>query len=181
MGLNRCKNGHMYSARKYGDTCPYCNTNQERNNMYSNNKRLMIDDPDKTMSISGAQENVDPVTGWLVCIEGAQYGKDYKVRAGKNFIGRADNMHIQILGDNTISRINHAAIIYDSKNRSTYLLPGDSSGLAYHNGEAVYTPVELSAFSVIEIGQCKFIFIPLCGEHFEWNEGNEEANEMGDM
>ena len=83
--------------------------------------------------------------------------KDYKIHAGKNFIGRADNMHIQILGDNTISRINHAAIIYDSKNRSTYLLPGDSSGLAYLNGEAVYTPVALSAFSVIEIGQSKFI------------------------
>ena len=155
MALNRCKNGHMYSARKYGDVCPYCNTNLETSNMV-NNRRLMVDDPDKTMSINGTTESVDPVTGWLVCIEGPQYGKDYKIHAGKNFIGRADNMHIQILGDNTISRINHAAIIYDSKNRSTYLLPGDSSGLAYLNGEAVYTPVALSAFSVIEIGQSNF-------------------------
>lgn len=180
MGLNRCKNGHMYSVRKYGDTCPYCNTEQESVNRYSNNRRMMVDDPDKTMPISGAAENVEPVTGWLVCIEGAQYGKDYKIHAGKNFIGRADNMHIQILGDNAISRINHAAIIYDSKNRSSYLLPGDSSGLAYHNGEAVYTPVELRAFSVIEIGQSKFIFIPLCGEHFEWNNDGAESDEMGE-
>lgn len=172
MGLNRCKNGHMYSARKYGDTCPYCNTNLEMGSMV-NNRRLMLDDPDKTMSISGTTENVDPVTGWLVCIEGPQYGKDYKIHAGKNFIGRADNMHIQIIGDNAISRINHAAIIYDSKNRSTYLLPGDSSGLAYLNGEAVYTPMALSPFAVIEIGQSKFIFIPLCGEHFEWNSADD--------
>ena len=177
MALNRCKNGHMYSARKYGDVCPYCNTNLETSNKV-NNRRLMVDDPDKTMSINGTTESVDPVTGWLVCIEGPQYGKDYKIHAGKNFIGRADNMHIQILGDNTISRINHAAIIYDSKNRSTYLLPGDSSGLAYLNGEAVYTPVALSAFSVIEIGQSKFIFIPLCGEHFEWKDGeNSDSRE----
>ena len=177
MALNRCKNGHMYSARKYGDVCPYCNTNLETSNMV-NNRRLMVDDPDKTMSINGTTESVDPVTGWLVCIEGPQYGKDYKIHAGKNFIGRADNMHIQILGDNTISRINHAAIIYDSKNRSTYLLPGDSSGLAYLNGEAVYTPVALSAFSVIEIGQSKFIFIQRCGEHFEWKDGeNADAKE----
>ena len=48
MALNRCKNGHMYSARKYGDVCPYCNTNLETTNMV-NNRRLMVDDPDKTM------------------------------------------------------------------------------------------------------------------------------------
>lgn len=175
MALNRCKNGHMFSARKYGDTCPYCNTNLERANPL-NNKRLMIDDPDKTMPISGVVEgDVDPVTGWLVCIEGPQYGKDFKIRNGKNFIGRADNMHIQILGDNSISRINHAAIIYDSKNRATYLLPGDSSGLAYHNGEAVYTPVEMNAYSVVEIGKSKFIFIPLCGEHFEWESDDQNG------
>ena len=178
MALNRCKNGHMYSARKYGDTCPYCNTEIERVNLYSNTgRRTMIDDPDKTMPIMGTEENADPVTGWLVCIEGTQYGKDYKIHSGKNFIGRADNMHIQILGDNAISRVNHAAIIYDAKNRSTYLLPGDSSGLAYHNGEAVYTPVELQAFSVIEMRHSKFIFIPLCGEHFEWNDGSGETGE----
>ena len=54
MALNRCKNGHMYSARKYGDTCPYCNTEIERVNLYSNTgRRTMIDDPDKTMPIMG--------------------------------------------------------------------------------------------------------------------------------
>ena len=87
MALNRCKNGHMYSARKYGDVCPYCNTNLETSNMV-NNRRLMVDDPDKTMSINGTTESVNPVTGWLVCIEGPHYGKDYKIHAGKNFIGR---------------------------------------------------------------------------------------------
>ena len=46
MALNRCKNGHMYSARKYGDVCPYCNTNLETSNMV-NNRRLMVDDPDR--------------------------------------------------------------------------------------------------------------------------------------
>lgn len=177
MALNRCKNGHMFSARKYGDTCPYCNTSLEKTNALKNRK-LLIDDPDKTIPISGVESNVDPVTGWLVCIEGTQLGKDYKIRNGKNFIGRADNMHIQILGDNSISRINHAAIIYDSKNRATYLLPGDSSGLAYHNGEAVYTPVELNAYSVVEIGKSKFLFIPLCGEHFEWD--GDDAGEISE-
>ena len=25
MSLMRCPNGHMFSTRKYGTTCPYCN------------------------------------------------------------------------------------------------------------------------------------------------------------
>ena len=83
-------------------------------------------------------------------------------------------MHIEIIGDNAISRINHSAISYDGKNRLFYLLPGDSSGLAYHNKDAVYTPVELKAFSVIEMGKSTFIFIPLCGEHFSWEGGEGE-------
>ena len=70
MALNRCKNGHIYSARKYGDTCPYCNTEIERVNLYSNTgRRTMIDDPDKTMPIMGTEENADPVTRWHVLKE----------------------------------------------------------------------------------------------------------------
>ncbi|MNH47889.1 hypothetical protein D3C79_1113600 [compost metagenome] len=50
------------------------------------------------------------------------------------------------------------------------MLPGDASGLAYHNNEAVYSPVELTAYDVIQLGHSKFIFIPLCGAHFEWED-----------
>ncbi|MBQ2746009.1 MAG: FHA domain-containing protein [Lachnospiraceae bacterium] len=179
MGLNRCKNGHMYSARKYGDTCPYCNTEMDRGAMTNTAARYFVDDPDKTMPLMDVSTGgVDPVTGWLVCIEGPQYGKDFKIKAGKNFMGRADNMQIQILGDNAISRVNHAAIIYDHKNRSTFLMPGDSQGLVYLNNEAVYAPTELHQYSLIELGRSKFIFIPLCGEHFEWEDNGNQDNDV---
>ena len=52
-------------------------------------------------------EEVRPVCGWLVCIEGARVGMDYKIFKGKNFVGRGDAMDIQILGDNEINRKNH--------------------------------------------------------------------------
>ena len=48
MGLNRCVNGHMFSARKYGDTCPYCNTELDKAN--AKDRRILVDDPDKTMA-----------------------------------------------------------------------------------------------------------------------------------
>ena len=109
-----------------------------------------------------------PVCGWIVCIEGARKGKDYKVMAGKNFVGRADDMDIQILGDNKISRRNHCVIVYDAKQGQTVLLPGDSNGLVYLNDEAVYVPTGLNIYDVIELGESKFLYIPFCGEHFKW-------------
>jgi hypothetical protein len=169
MSLVRCKNGHLFSARKYGSICPYCSMEAESS---GNRDKILMDESDKVVSLLDSEEMIEPVTGWLVCIEGPRRGKDYKIRAGKNFIGRAHTMQIRIIGDNEISRVNHAVIIYDKKNRVTHLLPGDSMGLAYLNGDAVFTPAELTAFSVVEMGQSKFLFIPLCGEHFEWeNKG----------
>ena len=66
---------------------------------------------------------------------GPRRGKDYRVMAGKNFVGRADDMDIQILGDNKISRRNHCVIVYDEKQSKTVLLPGDSNGIVYLNGQ----------------------------------------------
>jgi len=129
---------------------------------------------DEDLAYMGELKVIDPVTGWLVCIEGPQMGRDYRIMAEKNFIGRAEDMHIQILGDNRIARRNHAIIAYDPVKRNTLILPGESSGLAYHNNEAVYTPTELHVYDIIQLGNSKFLFIPLCGEHFEWENLKDE-------
>jgi len=169
MSLTRCSNGHMFSTRKHGTTCPYCHISVDQ--PAKNDVRLAAvgDADDRTMPYLGETEGVSPVTGWLVCIEGPQLGQDYRIMAEKNFIGRAEDMHVRIIGDNAISRRNHAVIVYDPKKRNFYLLPGDASGLAYHNNEAVYSPVELTPYDVVQLGRSKFIFIPLCGRHFEWD------------
>ncbi|AMA73488.1 MULTISPECIES: FHA domain-containing protein [Aneurinibacillus] len=176
MSLARCKNGHMFSTRKHGSTCPYCNIVIEPVLKSENRKMVAMGEDEKTMPYLGEVEGIEPVTGWLVCIEGPQIGQDYRIMAEKNFIGRSEEMHIRIIGDNTISRRNHAVIVYDPKKRNFFLLPGDASGLAYHNNEAVYSPVELTAYDVIQLGRSKFIFIPLCGSHFEW-ESNAAGKE----
>ena len=163
--LIRCQNGHLFSSRRYGTVCPFCNIETA-----TQEKR-------ETMAVSGeaaeelllAQETA-PVCGWIVCIAGPRQGKDYKIRNGKNFMGRADDMDIQILGDSKISRRNHGVIVFDPKKRETVLLPGDSNGLVYHNDEAVYTPTVLNAYDVIEMGDSTFVFVPFCGEHFMWEE-----------
>ncbi len=136
----------------------------------------VVESEDKTLPYLGEMDGIDPVTGWLVCIEGPQMGgRDYRILSEKNFIGRAEDMHIRIAGDNSISNRNHAVIVYDPKKRNFYLLPGDASGLAYLNNEAVYTPpTELAAYDVIQLGRSMFLFIPLCGVHFEWENNQSE-------
>lgn len=170
MALTRCPNGHLFSGRKYGSICPYCNTTVTPGENQYKRATTLDEAQDEGMPYVGEFEVLDPVTGWLICIEGPSKGRDYRILSEKNFIGRAEDMHIQVLGDNYISRRNHAVVVYDPKKRKTVLMPGDSSGLAYLNNETVYTPVELTAYDVIEMGKSKFIFIPLCGEHFEWEE-----------
>lgn len=169
MSLARCANGHMFNSRKYGNTCPYCDISVEPNLKANIPKAVnKNEDVEKTMPYWDEYEGTEPVVGWLVCIEGAQVGQDYKIRTEKNFIGRSEEMHIQITGDNCISRRNHAVIIYDPKNRNFILKSGDASGLVYLNDESVYSSGDLTAYDVIQMGKSKFIFIPLCGIHFEW-------------
>ncbi|MCT4584558.1 MAG: FHA domain-containing protein [Peptostreptococcaceae bacterium] len=164
MSLIRCENGHMFSSRRYGSICPYCNLETKaREDILL--KKEQIDLEEELL-----KEEIRPVCGWIVCVEGVRQGKDYKIREGKNFIGRSDHMDIQILGDNKISRKNHAVIVYDSKKRNFVLLPGEASGIAYLNNEAVYVPTPLSPYDIIELGDSKFLFVGFCGDHFEWND-----------
>ena len=166
--LIRCSNGHLFSRRRYGTICPYCNIETaDKKPRHSNS-----DDARSDAEIEEElfKQEVDPVCGWIVCISGARQGKDYKVKRGKNFIGRADDMDIQILGDEKISRRNHAAIAFDPKKMESVLLPGEANGIVYLNGEAVYAPTVLNTYDVLEMGDSKFIFIPFCGEHFMWED-----------
>jgi hypothetical protein len=157
----------MFSARRYGTICPYCNI--ETANKTKEEPAPKDFDPEMEL----LREEIEPVCGWLVCVEGARVGKDYPIKTGKNFVGRADDMDIQILGDNEITRRNHAIIVYDPKKINTVLLPGDSSGIVYLNQEAVYVPTPLNSYDAIELGKSKFLFIPFCCEHFEWKDVNK--------
>jgi hypothetical protein len=175
MSLTRCPEGHLFSSRRYGNICPYCN--QAVVLPKDNSTEVRNGDVNEATAYIGDLEVLDPVVGWIVCTEGPSKGKDYKLYTGKNFLGRSDGMDIQVLGDNYISKKNHAIFVYDPKKKETLVLAGDSHGLVYVNGESIYTPVILSIYDEIEVGKSKFLFIPFCGEHFEWKDLDEAKDE----
>lgn len=61
--------------------------------------------------------------------------------------------------------------MFDTKNSAFSIIPGDSDSLCYVSGEALYERRALMGYEQIELGDSErnmFVFVPLCGEHFNW-------------
>ena len=124
----------------------------------------------KTVGMMQSQMGFDPVVGWLACVAGPSRGKSYTVRGGVNSIGRSERMDIVITGNLKISAENHAKISYSDKHNRFNLLPGEGRNIVYLNDEEVFTPMPLHAYDLIDFGETKLLFVPLCGEKFTWED-----------
>jgi hypothetical protein len=110
----------------------------------------------------------DPVAGWLICLEGPDRGRDFRLHGEKNFVGRSPTMDVCIPGDDSISREKHAIVVFDPKKLLFWVMPGESAGLVYLNGEVVHSPSQLKRDDILELGKTKLVFIPFCGEKYHW-------------
>lgn len=118
----------------------------------------------------GNVHGFSPVVGWLVCVDGPARGTDYRIRAGYNFIGRAEHMDICVCGDRKIAREKHALLAYDQQERVFFFGPADGKSIVRINGKMVMNPQEIHAYDVLSVGSTQLMFVPLCGERFDWNE-----------
>ena len=112
----------------------------------------------------------DPVVGWLVCIEGATKGTDYRIHSQNNYIGRSAKMDISIPEDSHISAENSAIIAYDNEDRVFYFGPGSGRKIVRVNGKPALSVEKIEAYDVLTVGTTKLLFVPLCGDRFDWNE-----------
>jgi hypothetical protein len=174
----RCAEGHFYDSAKH-NACPWCGVPvdlgagktralQGDTSPAPNPAPARRDAAGVTRALHREPTGVSPVVGWLVCIEGPDRGRDYRLHAEKNFIGRSSSMDVAITGDDSISREKHAAVSYEPKKKVFWLIPGEASGLVYINDEVVNTPVQLQPRSIIELGRTKLMFFPFCDEQFQW-------------
>lgn len=115
-----------------------------------------------------------PCVGWLIAIGGVHIGQDFRLKVGKNFIGRDESMDIAMTGDKSVSRNRHAIVIYEPKQHLYLIQPGESSALVYCNDKVVLSPVQLKPYDIITIGEINLLFLPLCGDKFSWSELLEE-------
>lgn len=112
----------------------------------------------------------DPVVGWLVCIEGADRGADYRIHSQYNYIGRAPHMDICIPSDSYISGERAAVLAFDNLEKMFFFSPGTGHNIVRVNGKVVMNAVQLNAYDRLTVGKTTLLFVPLCGDHFDWNE-----------
>ena len=134
--------------------------------------------PAKTQMVRGARRptrtdfHQDPVVGWLVIIGGPGLGAFRPVFEGNNSVGRSPSQRIAIdFGDDAISAEEQAFLRYDSADRQFLLVPN----LAKTNVIAVNemkptAAVLLAAMDVITMGRTQLVFVPFCGDDFDWSE-----------
>ncbi|HVA84662.1 MAG TPA: FHA domain-containing protein [Candidatus Binataceae bacterium] len=186
MAMTRCSHGHFFDAAKH-TACPYCGVGAEA---VEGKTRRVPDhvgaatpvaaapspgsaasaDPGVTRAVyRDTSTGISPVVGWLVCVEGPDKGRDFRIHGEKNFIGRSPSMDIALTGDDSVSRDKHASVAYDPKQRAFWVLPGEAAGLVYLNEQMVNTPMKLTSRDIVEVGKSKLMFWPLCDDKFHWD------------
>ena len=145
MGIRRCENGHYYDDEKFF-RCPYCGINIDLEDEIDSDQDKTVaiadinyseDDDDRTIMAEGKEEKRYFVTGWLVCVDGAEKGRDYRLHMGFNRIGRSYQMDICLEDDLAITRDNHCSVIYDDKN-GQFLVKPSVGTVTYLNGNYIY-------------------------------------------
>jgi hypothetical protein len=190
------KNQHLYDPRKYS-RCPYCPVDGLTGATIPGTQAAAVNRPNvpvtepasppraaaparpaahgdrsgvpnKTVGIFLKRTGIDPVVGWLVCIEGANKGRDYRLHSDRNKVGRAPNMDVCIEGDGTISREDHCHIVFSPRSKTFNVIPGTGRNLIYLNGQDVFSAMPLAAYDRLDLGESSFLFLPFCSDRFDW-------------
>ena len=118
----------------------------------------------------GAKEELEnPVSGFLVVIEGPGRGSVCMLGYGTNPVGRDPDQSISLdYGDPYVSRESHCLVTFDPVTAKFWIQPGEGHNLAYLDDQPVLVPTELGAGDHIRLGATMLRFVPLCGEGFSW-------------
>jgi len=107
---------------------------------------------DKADTVEPTARAMFPV-GWVVVADGPGRGTCFTLEAGMSQIGRGDDQAIQLdFGDNSISRTNHAAIVYDPETHEFLLGHGGKKNIVRLNGKPVISN-EALGLSLIHISE----------------------------
>ncbi len=152
-----------------------------------NQTRLLGFDADESNVVSPfeAAEKVAPTArakfpvGWVVVADGPGRGECFSLEAGMSQIGRGEDQAIQLdFGDNAISRMNHAAIVYDQETHTFFLGHGGKKNVVRLNNKPVISNEELKSEDEIKVGETTLRFMALCSADFNWANQEDSTEEQ---
>ena len=116
--------------------------------------------------------------GWIVVTDGPGRGESFSLLSGMSQIGRGEDQAVQLdFGDNSISRSNHAAIVYDPESKEFLLGHGGKSNIVRLNDKPVISNESIKTGDLIKIGETILRFVALCDKSFNWTDGATEEDE----
>ena len=116
--------------------------------------------------------------GWIVVTEGPGRGECFALFTGMSQIGRGEDQAVKLdFGDNSISRTNHAAIVYDPDNQEFLLGHGGKSNIVRLNDKPLISNEPLKSGDVVRLGETVLRFVALCGATFNWSEDSPGEDE----
>lgn len=179
LAIIKCEKGHFYDNVKY-EQCPHCAAKKDNavdedsitvakiagEKLKKNLVSLAAGEDEKTVGIFSHKKELAPVAGWLVCVDGPEKGRDWRIANGRNFIGRSYKSDIAVSADEQVSRENHCSIVYDPKSEVYSLVPGENA--LYYKDAEVMAPIELEAYDTIKIGATTLQFVPYLRKGVQW-------------
>lgn len=114
--------------------------------------------------------------GWFVVIDGPGRGETFALHAGMSQIGRGEGQAVQLdFGDETISRNNHAAIVYDDEAHTFLMGHGGKTNVVRLNSKPLICTEEVKNTDLIRIGETTLRLVVLCTAEFNWESQNSKG------
>ena len=156
MPVKKCPKGHTYDSSL--GPCPFCLP-----------PSTSTPTPTPTpLPPPPTPQRVRPVVGWLVCAQGADIGKDFRLHANFNHVGRNGNMDIQ-LTDPYVSHDKHFTVSYALQSNLYFAEMGQGRSFVHINGQPLVGSTQLKKGDQIQVGNTLLIFIPLEQQDVQWN------------
>lgn len=112
-------------------------------------------------------EKLPPLVGWLVCTKGKEVGKDFRLIAGNNSVGRGSNQLVR-LTDTHISR-EHFVVSYDPHHDIYYAFMEKGQAIVYLNGYPLSkNMVTIKKGDKFDVAGYTLVFIPLEKKDVNW-------------
>ena len=197
MNIKKCEKGHFYNADKY-DSCPHCEEKQKKDNeiniksvendehkayyvgmdtiaVFSEPEQLKENSGmnveqvklQKDMGMGIQSQNILPV-GWLVAISGLEYGKQYPIFTGENYIGSNEKNSICVQGDPYVLPEHHCTLSFDMQQQKIMVDIQKSMGKIYINDVFATENKYLKHRDKIQIGGSVYMLVELCRDGFSW-------------
>lgn len=174
---------HFYDNEKY-DECPHC-ANMEK-------ARMPVSDLD-TQSVNYAAEYIRKNTvhtqaedsgkaakketskssavsryaaGWLVCTKGEDYGRDFPIYSGHNYIGTGSYNDI-VLKDDRLSANAYCSVVYEERKNVFYLVPKQNKPV-FIEDEPVDSPERIQGGQPITLGNTCLELVVFCSGEKRW-------------